>query len=94
MAVALNEAFIASPDVVFRDLDGESVLLNLATGTYFGLNATGTRMWQLIETHRVLEHVLAALSDEFDAPRSQLQTHLLDLVSQLESKGLLARDSR
>jgi hypothetical protein len=31
-------------DVLFRDLDGEAVILNLRTGTYFGLDELGTRM--------------------------------------------------
>jgi hypothetical protein len=36
-----------SDDVVFRDLAGEAVILNLATGTYFGLDSVGTREGQL-----------------------------------------------
>ena len=44
----LKDVITISPDVAFRDLDGEAVLLNLATGTYFGLNEMGTRMWHLI----------------------------------------------
>ena len=91
MAISLHDAFTAASDVVFRELDGESVLLNLATGTYFGLNASGTRMWQLIEMHRVLEQVAAALADEFDAPASRIEGDLVALVSELEKKGLLQR---
>ena len=39
----------ASDDVVAREVAGETVLLNLASGTYFGLNETGTLIWELIE---------------------------------------------
>ena len=35
-------------DVIYRDLDGGAVILNLKTGTYFGLDTVGTRMWALI----------------------------------------------
>ena len=38
-----------SPDVVFRDLDGEAVILDLVSGTYFGLNEVGTRVWRLVD---------------------------------------------
>ena len=65
--LSLNSSLKVSDDVVFRDLDGEGVILNLASGVYFGLDETGTRMWRLIEQHGHLAAVLAALCDEFDA---------------------------
>ena len=37
------------PDVVCREIEGEAVLLHLGTGIYFGLNAVGTRIWQLLD---------------------------------------------
>ena len=51
-------------DVVVRDLAGESVLLNLSTGTYFGLDAVGTRLWHLIAEHGSTTLVLIILLTE------------------------------
>ena len=39
-------------DVVVRDLAGEAVLLHLGTGTYFGLDTVGTRIWHLLAEHQ------------------------------------------
>jgi hypothetical protein len=78
-----------SDEVVFRELDGEAVLLNLASGMYFGLDETGTRIWQLIDQHRHLAEVLAALCEEFDVSRDTMERDLLTLVSELSEKGLL-----
>ena len=94
MAVSLQNAYAPHPDVVFRELEGESVLLNLATGIYFGLNVTGTRVWQLIEQYRTLDRVLVALANEFEAPPAQLEGDLLRLVAQLEQQALLRCESR
>jgi hypothetical protein len=91
MTVSLTDAFVPAPDVVFRELDGEAVVLDLAGGTYFGLNASGTRMWQLIQEHRELEPVAVALAGEFDAPSARIESDLLTFVSHLERKGLLIR---
>lgn len=76
-------------DVVFRELDGEAVLLNLESGIYFGLDPVGTRIWQLVEEHRALRRVLAALLTEFDAPPADLEADLVRFVDQLRGKGLL-----
>ncbi len=94
MTATLQDSYAPGPDVVFRELEGEAVLLNVETGIYFGLNATGTRMFRLIEEHRSLERVMEALAREFDAPAPQLELDLLTWVSLLEEQGLLRREPR
>jgi hypothetical protein len=82
-------AFAPAPDVVFRDLDGEAVVLDLATGMYFGLDDVGTRMWQLIEQHGTLPEVLDILEQEFDAPIECVEADLREFLDLLVSKGLV-----
>jgi hypothetical protein len=78
-----------SEDVVARDLAGEAVLLHLGTGTYFGLNAVGTRIWHLLAEHQSTEAVLPLLLQEFDTDELQLRRDLDALVAQLLAKQLL-----
>src|SRR5262245_19054128 len=87
--VSLATALRVSDDVVFRELDGEAVLLNLVSGIYFGLDQIGTRMWCLIEQHGQLDGVVRVLRDEYDAPAETLEQDLVNLTSQLLDKGLL-----
>jgi len=87
--VSLQTAVRASDDVVVRELDGEAVLLNLASGMYFGLDSVGTRVWQLIERHRSLSAIVAAMCEEFDAPAATIEHDVLRLVSELVEKGLV-----
>jgi len=77
------------PDAVFRELDGEAVILDLETGLYFGLNEVGARIWQLIEAHGDLRQVFEILRQEFDVADGQLQHDLVTLVEQLREKGLV-----
>ena len=91
MAAARLDASIHIPDdVIFRDLDGEAVVLQLDTGLYFGLDAVGTRIWQLMEQHKALRPVFIALVDEDDAPADRIEHDLLALVDRLSGKGLVA----
>jgi hypothetical protein len=85
-------ALRAGDHTVYRELDGEAVILNLDAATYFGLDATGTRIWQLIEAHGRLDAVLAALADEYDASTDTLRADLFRLASQLVDKHLLVID--
>src|SRR5262245_649086 len=69
-------AIKSAQDVVFRDLSGEAVLLNLTTGMYFGLNESGTRMWKLLLETGDPEKTLARLKDEYDVDDSRLRSDL------------------
>lgn len=76
-------------DVVFRDLDGEAVLLDLKTGTYFGLDPIGTRIWLLLHQGRRLAEVRDAIAEEYDVHAEALGGDLLGFVGELEAQGLL-----
>ncbi|MFC1628296.1 PqqD family protein [Gemmatimonadota bacterium] len=76
-------------DIVFRDLDGEVVLLNLESGTYFGLDQVGTRIWALLQQHETLHDVHTAILNEFDVESDHCERDLLDLVARLDEHGLV-----
>ena len=87
-SVPIESIFVLSKDAIFRDLNGEAVILDLASGAYFGLNPVGTRIWQLIERHGRLQTVLDALRQEYEVGPDELERDLLDLVSRLADAGL------
>lgn len=89
---ALKGRVRAAPDVVFRELDGEMVLLNVKTGIYFGLNETGTRMWMLLMELKEPARVVKALEQEYAASRPQLENDLGALLEELRNKGLVEVD--
>jgi hypothetical protein len=78
--------------VLFRDLDGEAVLLETVTGRYYGLNEVGTRMWSLLQVHAEIEVVCRALLAEYDAPEERLREDLLGFVDTLVTRGLARAD--
>ena len=83
-----------SEDVVWRNLQGESVLLDLKSGVYFGLDAVGTRIWTLLQDHRDLQAVLQELLGEYEVSEETCARDLMDLVSAMEEKGLVQTESQ
>jgi hypothetical protein len=75
--------------VLVRHLDGETVLLNLESEKYFGLDRTGTRMWQLATDAPCLETAYGQLSEEFEVDPETLRNHFVELLEQLRENGLL-----
>lgn len=79
----------APAHVLVRLLDQESVLLNLETEKYFGLDETGTRMWQLVTTSPNIDAAYEALLAEYDVPPEMLRENLTELLGHLIDHGLL-----
>jgi Coenzyme PQQ synthesis protein D (PqqD) len=75
--------------VLIRFLDRESVLLNIETERYFGLDETGTRMWQLVTAAPNIETAYHQLLDEYDVQAEPLRNDLIGLLGQLVESGLL-----
>jgi hypothetical protein len=87
--VSLDASLVVPDDVIFRELDGEAIILNLATGNYFGLDEVGTRMWTLIADSGTLRHTVDVMAGEYDVDRAALEGDVLDLASGLLDKGLV-----
>ena len=75
--------------VLFRDLQGELVVLELERGVYFGLDPVGTRIWHLLRDERTLQDVVAALVVEYEVDEAQGAADVLALVRQLQEQGLV-----
>jgi hypothetical protein len=88
VSVVLDSVVAVSDDAVFRELDGQSVLLNLATGMYFGLDAVGTHVWQLAAENGSLRWISQRLAEEYDAEPAAIEHDLLALADTLVEKGL------
>ena len=74
--------------VMARQVGEETVMLDLESGTYFGLDPVGARIWQLLEQGRAREEICEALASEYDAPREQIEADVSTLLAELASHGL------
>jgi len=78
-------------NVLFRELEGECVILNLDTESYFGLDDVGTRMWLALTRSDSIAAALEELEQEFDVEPEQLRRDLDNLLVELIEQGLLER---
>lgn len=88
-ALTLDSMVYRAEHVLFRELDGEMVLLDLSGESYFGLNAVGARAWQLIGEGASLRAIAEGLLAEFDAEAEVVQADLLALADDLARAGLI-----
>lgn len=89
MAAPQHRMFAPSDRVLSRELDGEAVLLDLASGTYFALDETGTVAWALLVGGASVATIAAALVARYDVPLETAQRDVESLLAELERRGLI-----
>lgn len=85
-----GQRFALSKDVVSRVISGEAVVLDLASQTYFGLNAVGTRVWEHLQAGRSVKEIRDALLKEFEVAPDALEKDVVALLNELTQKGLVS----
>ena len=90
--ISFEDRATVPSNVLIRFLDQESVLLNLTTERYFGLDSVGTRMFQLVTTSPSIEDAFAQLTEEFEVNPQILRSNLSDLLRHLVENGLIAAE--
>lgn len=80
---------MATPEQVSSDLAGESVILNLKTGMYFGLNEVGASVWNLLQQPRSVTDICTQILDEYEVDSEQCERDVLTLLNELIESDLI-----
>jgi hypothetical protein len=80
------------PEVLSRVLAGEAVLLDLQSGTYFGLNDVGTRVWELLKEPKTKDELRAVILAEYEVTEAELDADLERILGELVGRGLVVRE--
>lgn len=81
--------FVLSPQAMSRTVGDETVILDLESGTYFGLDPVGARMWQSLGEGKSFTEVCDVILDEYDVTCERLEADLLALAAQLAEHRLI-----
>ena len=77
------------PDQLSSDLDGETILLHMTSGLYYGLNDVGARIWSLIQTPQTLASLRETLLSEYDVTSDVCDQELNALLTDLNAAELI-----
>ncbi len=79
------------PDhVVFREFAQETVLLDIKSGQYYGLNPTAGRMLTVLQNASTVREAAGTLSEEYPEAGDRIEADLCNLCQSLSQRGLIA----
>jgi Coenzyme PQQ synthesis protein D (PqqD) len=80
----------ASPDVVHRRIEDDSVLVHLKTNKIYALNETGSRLWELLVAGHDSESIKRELQREYDAEPQEIEREVESLLASLTAEELVS----
>ncbi len=82
-SISQNSVVVVIPDQVSSDLAGESIILNLKSGTYYGLNEVGSSIWKLIQEPKAVSDICESILDEYEVDAQTCEKEVQSLINDL-----------
>jgi hypothetical protein len=89
MSLSPESIVVVSKDQMASDIAGETVILGLTAGRYYGVDAVGARVWQLIQTPMTVRDVGRTIVSEYDVALERCEADLLALLQKMVDAGLV-----
>jgi hypothetical protein len=86
----MNRVLVKNEDIVWRNLEGEAVLLNPHTGKYFGMNSVGCSFWEKVDGKNTLTEIINYLLEEYEVTRSVLEKDLTELIDAMLKNNIIS----
>jgi len=87
---AVARPLAIDPNVLYRRVEDELVLVKVSTNEIYALNTTGAMIWELISDGSNLDATVERLRDEYDEPEARLRSDVDAFIDELRSGGFLA----
>ncbi|EKF85889.1 PqqD family peptide modification chaperone [Methanobacterium formicicum] len=84
-----SSTIVVSKDVVSCDLGGETAMLDMKEGVYYGLNEMGTIIWEFIQEPVTIHEIIDQIRDEYDVDETTCFNDLTELIGQMAENGLV-----
>jgi hypothetical protein len=79
----------ATESALATTLDGEAVILETESGTYYGLNEVATQIWDELDDGATVQDLVAQIRAEYDVSEEQCRADLVAVLEDLAENGLV-----
>jgi hypothetical protein len=87
--IGLDTVVAQIEELVSSDLDGETVMMSVKNGKYYGMDAIGSRIWALIKQPRSVSELCDILLTEFNVDRERCEKDVLIFLNKLAEDNLI-----
>ncbi len=87
------QEYVTNPQVIHETIDGETIIIDLATGTYFSLQGAAPAIWSALAEGETATGVVRRLSQAYVAEPGEIESAVEGFLRELEREQLIATGS-
>ena len=77
-----------NPNVIWRVVDGEAILLDTSTGYHFSLDPMGTNIWQSLQAGDAIGDIVSRIARTYGLDENTVRADVNDFLTELRSAKL------
>lgn len=85
----LHDKITIPAQVLVNQIDEEMIILDLASGTYFGLNPVGAQIWQFLSAGKTVAETCKEMLDKYEVAPDEIERDVVNLTNELLSRKLV-----
>ncbi|NES73565.1 MAG: PqqD family protein [Okeania sp. SIO2D1] len=87
--ISQSSIVVATTEQVSSEVGGDTVILHMQSGVYYGLDEVGNTVWNLLQEPKTVEEVRDTLLAEYEVESQQCHDELVALLQDLAAQGLI-----
>jgi len=88
--ITKNTQLKRNNNLISSEIDGEAVMMSLENGEYYGLNETGSFIWEAIGEEITFADLLKTIENNYnDFPKETGENEIIELLLQLQQKNII-----
>ena len=93
VAITPDQRFLRNPDLVSADMDGDTVMMSIELGEYYGIGGVGSRIWELLENPISVKEIVQTLCAEFEVEEATCESDLIGFLGRLRNHQLVTEET-
>ena len=89
-ALTPDALLIRNPDLIATDMDGDTVMMSIERGTYFGIGGVGSRLWVLLAQPISMAQLTQTICSEYEVDAATCQADIAKFTQELLKNGLVS----
>ncbi|OIO66555.1 MAG: PqqD family protein [Zetaproteobacteria bacterium CG_4_9_14_3_um_filter_49_83] len=91
MTITMDLVIKRNPEMVFSDMDGEIVMMSIERGEYYGMDAIGSEIWNMLDEEISVADICSGLCKRFDVEESICRQDVLAFLEQMAERNIILK---
>ncbi len=87
--ISLSSIAQRNQDIVEASIDGETVMMSIENGQYYGLDRVGSNIWALLEAPLKVEDICLKLQGIYDVAADRCENDVMSFLATLKENNIV-----